>query len=238
MFANGKGRHLRRRKWNQAASLWAARRRPFPPLPAKEVLRHRFGEQWRAKQKVCWLNGGLAAKQLKRLRHIARGTSNGSQMPYFFGCLERRLPLLLVRLHWVKSARMARQWIRHGWVLRNGKPFSWKNARMRNGDQLSLHPLVRKSALQHVLVRLRQRALPYAVPAYLMVDWRRFTAQFLRAPFPQEIPVTLRYVKTNVFSFYRRRSTPLMIKRISAFLWYKCNLFSRSWIIRNPNAFG
>jgi small subunit ribosomal protein S4 len=96
--------------------------------------------------------------------------------------LETRFDNVLVRLGFAGSRRQARQLVRHGhWVI-NGRRVDIPSYQLRGGDVISL----KNGSSAEALIR-DATELTSAVPAWLQADHDGLTAKVLRLPERQEI---------------------------------------------------
>jgi small subunit ribosomal protein S4 len=96
--------------------------------------------------------------------------------------LERRLDNVLVRLGFAGSRRQARQLVRHGHWLVNGRRVDIPSYQVRPNDVISLRP---NSPAADVVRTATE--LTAAVPAWLQADHDSLTAKVLRLPERSEI---------------------------------------------------
>jgi small subunit ribosomal protein S4 len=96
--------------------------------------------------------------------------------------LERRLDNVLVRLGFAASRRQARQLVRHGHWLVNGRRVDIPSYQVRSEDIISIKP---SSAAEDVVRTATE--LTAAVPPWLQADHDSLTAKVLRLPERSEI---------------------------------------------------
>jgi small subunit ribosomal protein S4 len=96
--------------------------------------------------------------------------------------LETRFDNVLVRLGFAGSRRQARQLVRHGHWLINGRRVDIPSYQLRGGDVISL-----KNGSSAEAVIRDATELTSAVPAWLQADHDGLTAKVLRLPERQEI---------------------------------------------------
>jgi small subunit ribosomal protein S4 len=141
-----------------------------------------YGLQLREKQKVKRIYGVLE-KQFRRYFSIA-ASAKGVTGETLLQLLEQRLDNTVFRLGFAESRRQARQVVRHGMILVNGKKVDIPSYSLKAGvkvavsDQFKENPGVKRS-----LEMLQKRG----VPAWLEVDTTALSGTFKKIPTKDEI---------------------------------------------------
>jgi small subunit ribosomal protein S4 len=160
----------------------AVERRPYPPGEhgRGRVRQSEYRQQLREKQKARRYYQ-LLEKQFRSYYDKASRQS-GVTGENLLRLLERRLDNVLVRLGFAASRRQARQLIRHGHFLLNGRRVDIPSYQVRPGDVMS----VRESSSTVPVIR-GATELTATVPAWLQADYDSLTAKVLRLPERDEI---------------------------------------------------
>ncbi len=141
----------------------ALERRPYPPGQHGQARRKfsEYASRLREKQKVLF-HYGLREEQLRRFVRKAKSGRSTNWTSTLIGLLETRLDNLVFRLGFAPSITSARQLIRHGKVLVNGKRLNIPSAQVVSGQQIALV----EKAYQNVLYQNSIRQ-----PRLLLPDW-------------------------------------------------------------------
>ncbi len=117
----------------------ALERRAYPPGQHGQLRRKfsEYGLRLREKQKLVF-HYGLREEQLRRFVKAAKSGKNADWMSSLIGALETRIDNLVFRLGFAGSIAAARQLVRHGKVLVNGKRLDIGSAQVLPGDVISL----------------------------------------------------------------------------------------------------
>lgn len=142
-------------------------RRPYPPgqhgLTRRRPKDSAFKVRLQEKQKLR-LYYGLTERQFGNLVELAsRRTGNSGEQ--LLGLLESRLDNVVFRAGFARTIPAARQLVRHGHVLVNGKKVDIPSVRVRVRDTISLRE--RSRELDVVATAL---ADPVQTPSWLAVD--------------------------------------------------------------------
>jgi len=161
----------------------AIERRNYPPGQhgRTRVRQSEYRLQLREKQKARRYYGVLE-------RQFRNYYEKASRLPGATGenllrLLETRLDSVLVRLGFAASRRQARQLVRHGHWLVNGRRVDIPSYQVRPDDVITLKP---GSPAEPVVREATE--LTSAVPAWLQADHDGLTAKVLRWPERDEIP--------------------------------------------------
>ena len=139
-------------------------RRPYPPGEhGRDRMRQGSEDltQLREKQKARRIYG-VFEKQFRNLYEEAN-RQQGITGESLLRMLELRLDNVAFRAGWGSSRAQARQFVRHGHVLVNGRRVTIPSYRVRKGDVVSLKPKAR----QMIIVRHNLDTLDRQVPAWL-----------------------------------------------------------------------
>jgi small subunit ribosomal protein S4 len=175
-------------------------RRPYPPgvhgrgRKQTSDYKTRLLEKQRLRAQY-----NVGEKQLRRaFERSARGA--GRTGDTLLADLETRLDALVLRAGFARTIYQARQFVSHRHILVNGGRVDIPSYRVRPGSVISvaarsrrLPPFVEAAAGAHA---------PEHVPDYLLADHSSLTAQLVRLPAREEIPV--RCDVQLVVEFYSR----------------------------------
>jgi small subunit ribosomal protein S4 len=138
-------------------------RRPYPPgIHGRGRIREsEYLLQLREKQKARRIYGVFERQFRKLYQEAARQPGiTGENLLRF---LELRLDNVVFRAGFASSRAQARQWVRHGHVLVNGKRVTIPSYRLRRGDVVEIAPKARSM----IVLRHNLDTLDRAVPAWL-----------------------------------------------------------------------
>jgi len=163
-------------------------RKPYPP---GEHGRGRIREseyllQLREKQKARRIYG-VFERQFRNLYEEANRQA-GITGENLLRMLEQRLDNTVFRTSFAASRNQARQLVRHGHVLVNGKRVTIPSYQVREGDVVGLGP----KALHNIIIRHNLDTLDHAVPAWLDVNSEKLEATVRGAPLREQIDVPVR----------------------------------------------
>lgn len=163
-------------------------RKPYPP---GEHGRGRIREseyllQLREKQKARRIYGVLE-KQFRNLYQQA-SRQDGITGENLLRMLEQRIDNVVYRTNFAASRNQARQLVRHGHVLVNGKRMTIPSYRVKDGAVISLGP----KAKNNIVIRHNVDTIDRAIPAWLDVSSERLEATVRGAPMREQIDVPVR----------------------------------------------
>jgi small subunit ribosomal protein S4 len=163
-------------------------RKPYPP---GEHGRGRIREseyllQLREKQKARRIYG-LLERQFRNLYQQA-SREPGITGETLLRMLEQRIDNVVFRTNFAASRNQARQFVRHGHVLVNGKRVTIPSYRVRPGDVLAIGPKVK----DNIIIRHNIDTIDRAVPAWLDVSTDRLEATVRDVPLREQIDVPVR----------------------------------------------
>jgi small subunit ribosomal protein S4 len=164
-------------------------RRPYPPGEhGRDRMRQgsEYLTQLREKQKARRIYGVLE-KQFHNLYEEATRQS-GITGENLLRMLEMRADNVAFRAGWGASRAQARQLVRHGHVLVNGKRVTIPSYRLRKGDVVSL----KGKSRQMIVIRHNLDTLGRSVPPWLEVGAEGFEVTLLDAPLRDHIDVPVR----------------------------------------------
>ena len=152
--------------------------------------------QLREKQKARRIYG-LLEKQFRNLYE------ESSRQPGITGenllrNLELRLDNVVFRAGWGASRRQARQFVRHGHVLVNGKRVNIASYRVKPGDIVSVRERSRNMALVLEAIQSGERD----TPDYLEVDGKGLSVKYIRMPDMAEVPYPVKMEPNLIVEFY------------------------------------
>jgi|SRR5450631_352594 small subunit ribosomal protein S4 len=163
-------------------------RKPYPP---GEHGRGRIREseyllQLREKQKARRIYG-LLERQFRNLYQQA-SREPGITGETLLRMLEQRIDNVVFRTNFAASRNQARQFVRHGHVLVNGKRVTIPSYRVRPGDAIAIGPKVK----DNIIIRHNIDTIDRAVPAWLDVSADRLEATVRDVPLREQIDVPVR----------------------------------------------
>jgi small subunit ribosomal protein S4 len=163
-------------------------RKPYPP---GEHGRGRIREseyllQLREKQKARRIYG-LLERQFRNLYQQA-SREPGITGETLLRMLEQRIDNVVFRTNFAASRNQARQFVRHGHVLVNGKRVTIPSYRVRPGDVITIGPKVK----DNIIIRHNIDTIDRAVPAWLDVSPDRLEATVRDVPLREQIDVPVR----------------------------------------------
>lgn len=141
-----------------------------------------YGLQLREKQKVKRIYG-LFERQFRRYFSIA-ARKKGVTGETLLQLLEQRLDNTIYRMGFAESRRQARQVVRHGMILVNGKKVDIPSYNLKAGDKISISEKFKENVnLKRALETLQKRG----VPEWLEVDTGILSGTFKKVPTKDEI---------------------------------------------------
>jgi small subunit ribosomal protein S4 len=160
----------------------AVERRPFPPGDhgRGRVRASEYRQQLREKQRARRFYQVLE-KQFRNYYDRA-SRQPGVTGENLLRLLESRLDNVVVRLGFAASRRQARQLVRHGHFLVNGRRVDIPSYQVKPSDVISV-----KEGAKGVPVIRSATELTATVPAWLQADYDSLTAKVLRLPAREEI---------------------------------------------------
>jgi small subunit ribosomal protein S4 len=181
----------------------AIERRNFPPGQHGTGFRRRqvsdYGVRQREKQKVRRIYGVLE-KQFRRYYGIATRTK-GQTGATLLQLMERRLDNVVYRLGIADSRRQARQLVRHGHFMVNGRKTNVPSFVVKAGDELAIREGSRARTYFKDLDAngiLRKKA----VPEWLSLDPATMGARVMRLPERSELDLSIN--EQLIVEFYSR----------------------------------
>jgi len=174
-------------------------KRPKPPGP--QIGRRRRlsdrGVQLREKQKVRF-SYGLMEKQLRRFFAQAN-RQPGVTGDTLLVLLERRLDNAVFRAGFAESLSHARQIVRHGHIVLNGKKTNIPSCLVREGDIIGWREGSRKT---DYFKQLAESIGSRAAPHWLNIDKTRMEGKVVALPTPEDAGI--RYDIAAVVEYYSR----------------------------------
>ncbi len=176
-------------------------KRNYPPGPHGAGRQRRrisdYGVRLRAKQQARRMYG-MMERPFRRLFDQATRLS-GATGENLVRMLERRLDNVVYRLGLADSRSQARQLVRHGHFLVNGRKTNIPSFLVRTGDAVAVRPESRK----RTYFKERAEGLnPQAVPGWLSLNAAEMVAEVLREPNAEECEQNLQ--AQMVVEFYSR----------------------------------
>jgi len=158
------------------------RRLPPGQMPKRRTKPSEYGIQLREKQKVKRYYG-ILERQFKRYFEIA-SKKKGITGELLLTMLEQRLDNVVYRMHFAASRRMARQLVRHGHILVNGRKVDIPSYLVKEGDEIEVKEKSKK--MLPVLESLKNISHVGTVP-WVEVDPDNVKGKFLYLPKREEI---------------------------------------------------
>jgi small subunit ribosomal protein S4 len=163
----------------------AIEKRNVPPGQHGKTRRAKlagYGLQLREKQKVKRIYGVLE-NQFRRYFETAE-RQRGITGETLLQLLERRLDNVIYRLGLATSRPQARQLVRHGHFLVNGRKVDVPSYLMRAGDEVTVRGgSVKNSVIQHAMEEVKGRG----IPEWLLFDADRMAGRITSLPTREQI---------------------------------------------------
>ena len=167
----------------------AFERRPYAPGDAgkKRTKESEYRLQLREKQKTRRIYG-ILEKQFHSYYELAN-RQPGVTGENLLRILESRLDNVVYRLGFSKSRDEARQQVRHGHILVNGKRVTIPSYRVRQGDTIEVAPKAKEMlVIKSSLISNESTE----VPGWLEVDIEKLSGQVLNLPNRDQIDLDIR----------------------------------------------
>jgi small subunit ribosomal protein S4 len=163
-------------------------RKPYPPGDhgRGRIRESEYLFQLREKQKARRIYG-LLERQFRNLYQLA-SRQEGISGENLLRMLEQRIDNVVFRTNFAASRNQARQLVRHGHVLVNGRRVTIASYQVRQGDVIALGPKVKNN----IVIRHNVDTIDRAVPAWLDVSSERLEATVRAAPLREQIDVPVR----------------------------------------------
>ncbi len=163
-------------------------KRPYPPGQhgRGRIRESEYMFQLREKQKARRIYGVLE-RQFRSI-YAEANRLDGIAGENLLRLLELRLDNVAFRAGWAQSRSQARQLVRHGHVLVNGKRVDIPSYRLRKGDVVAL----REKARQLIVVRQNIDTIDRALPAWLERGDEGHEARVRDLPLRDQIDVPVR----------------------------------------------
>lgn len=179
----------------------AVERRPTPPGVTPGGGRRRkeseFSVQLKEKQKARAMYGVLERQFRKHFVEAER--QPGVTGENLLRILEMRLDNVVYRLGFADSRKQARQLVRHGHILLNGRRTDVPSAAVKPGDQIAVHAASRENEYFKTVADTLTRK---SVPRWLELDGNALSARIADRPARQDIDITLN--EALVVEYYSR----------------------------------
>ena len=187
-------------------NLWG---RPKSPInnrdygPGEHGQRRRkpsdFGTQLMAKQKLKGYYGNIGEKKFRRYYEeaVRRRGDTGENL---IEVLERRLDAVVYRAKFVPTVFAARKFVNHGHILVNGKRVNIPSYQVKDEDVVE----VRQKSRELPLVLEAMGSVERELPDYILVDYSKMSATFMRAPGLADVPYPVQMEPNLVIEFYSR----------------------------------
>lgn len=163
-------------------------KRPTPPGEAKKGRRSKvseYGLQLREKQKVKRAYGMLES-QFEKYYNIAE-RMKGKTGENLLRLLESRLDNVVFRLGFGDSRAQARQFVRHGHILVNGKKVDIPSYFVSEGDEITL----RKRTTEMERFKEMRESESRPMPSWLSMDNANLVGRVVSLPAREDIDLTI-----------------------------------------------
>jgi small subunit ribosomal protein S4 len=163
-------------------------RRPYPPGEHGHgrIRDSEYLLQLREKQKARRIYGVLE-KQFRNLYAVA-ARERGITGENLLRMLELRIDNAVFRAGFAASRNQARQFVRHGHVLVNGRRVTIPSYQLRKDEVIEMHPKAQKM----IVLRHNIDTIDRAVPMWLDVSPNDFRATVRDLPLREQIDVPVR----------------------------------------------
>lgn len=178
----------------------AMERRPYPPGQHGQRRARRpsdYAVRLREKQRLRRIYG-ISETQFRNLFEEA-SRKKGVTGTVFLGLLESRLDNVVYRLGFAQSRRQARQMVRHGHILVNGKRVDLPAYRLKPGDEVAIAE--RSKNLDFIRQNL-EAMKGRKVGPWLSLDVEAMKGRFLRLPDREDLALPVN--EQLVIEFYSR----------------------------------
>jgi small subunit ribosomal protein S4 len=178
----------------------AVDRRPKPPGQTAGRRRRRFsdrGLQLREKQKARYTYGTLERQFKKTFRLAEKQT--GITGENLLVLLERRLDNVVFRLGFADSRPQARQLVRHGHILLNGRKADIPSSLVKEGDTIGWREGSHKTEYYKQVVESIEAK---TVLNWLSLDRQNMVGQILTLPTPEQVDA--RFDGKSIIEYYSR----------------------------------
>ena len=178
----------------------AVDKRPKPPGQQTSRRRRRFSDraiQLREKQKARY-SYGILERQFRKTFGSAEKQA-GITGENLLVLMERRLDNVVFRLGFAESRQQARQLVRHGHIMLNGRKTNVPSCLVKEGDTISWRQGSQKTEYYK---QLTQDIESRTVLNWLSLDRQNLTGQVLSLPTPEEIDA--RFDGKAIVEYYSR----------------------------------
>lgn len=145
-----------------------------------------YGQQLREKQKVKRMYGVLERQFRRYFENAARkkGVTGEVLLQY----LECRLDNVVYRLGFGSSRKQARQLVRHGHIMVNGRKVTIPSYSVSEGDEIVVRE---KSSNNPLILSSIEDVAGRGVPEWLSLDRERLTGRVLSVPGREDIKIPI-----------------------------------------------
>jgi small subunit ribosomal protein S4 len=167
----------------------AIEKRSYPPGQHGAGFRQKmseYGLQLREKQKVKRIYGVLE-RQFRRFFERA-SRAKGMTGENLLVLLEKRLDNVVFRMGFASSRNEARQFVRHGHILLNGKKADVPSLLVKTNDEVSVKP---KSRTNGHVVAAMEAARRKGTTSWVQVDPATFTGKVVSDPKREEMTLPM-----------------------------------------------
>lgn len=177
----------------------ALERRPYPPGQhgQKRAKKTEYGLLLREKQKLRRIYGVLESQFRRYFAEAER--RKGVTGEILLVLLERRLDNVVYRMGFANSRNQARQLVRHGHVIVNGRKVNIPSYQVKVGDVIKIKEKSREIPfLKEALEGIARRG----IPSWLEVDAERLEGRIKAMPTREEIAIPVQ--EQLIVEFYSK----------------------------------
>lgn len=174
-------------------------RRAKPPGPHAQSRRRLSdrGVQLREKQKAKYVYG-IFERQFKQFFQRAE-RKQGVTGDNLLVMLERRLDNIVFRLGFADSHAQARQLVKHGHIMVNGKKTNVPSYNVKEGDAITWRPGSTKTEYYKIIM---ESIKAKTVPAWLSLDREKLEGKVISLPTPGDIEA--KFQVKSIVEYYSR----------------------------------
>ena len=156
----------------------------------------------RNKARLRLFLGGVNNQHLKTLSKKCWRTNIGDANAFYV--FESRLDAFLYRAHFVESVKEAPQLLKLGYFTVNGVVVKHPAYALKIGDRVDICNFEYKTKLFLKLVsKMRSNSILWYVPPYIEVNYRLFSAKYLRFPVESEVLYPYSINLLQAIDFYK-----------------------------------
>jgi len=181
----------------------ALEKRNYPPGQhgrSRKPKVSQFGAQLKEKQKLIF-HYGIREEQLRRFVRNAKSLQPSNWMEALIGLLERRLDNIVFRLGFARSMAAARQLVRHGHVLVDGRKETIGSMVLRPGAVVQLS----EKANQWEITKSARQSPRLPLPSFLQFETPDALERGVLLSIPDSSHIPFAFNARQVAEYYARR---------------------------------